>query len=90
MINKTGGVEPTSKENVSSRGVASKEMLKFVEELENKCLDLEQSNQVLKKYKRIAKAAESIKCRGCQKQFKPMLMGAHLPKCAKSNAEDDS
>ena len=46
-------------------------------------LDLEQSNQMLRNFKNLYKAASEIKCSGCGKLFSPVIFKGHYLKCAK-------
>lgn len=61
----------------------SKDIMEKMQHLQQKMLDLEQSNQVLRNFKNLYKAASEIKCCGCNKSFSPVIFKGHYLKCSK-------
>ena len=63
----------------ASATVADKE--KRISELEQKLHDSEQSNKVLRRIKNAYKQIAEIKCRGCEKNFTPVIFKGHILQC---------
>ena len=51
------------------------------ERLRNEKLELENSNHILRKFKRIYNQPALVKCSGCQEMFEPLAFKGHVLNC---------
>lgn len=51
--------------------------------------DLEASNTILRKYKHVYEAAQSITCATCHKSLEPKIFKAHLTRCSQQKQRGD-
>ena len=52
------------------------------EQLRTEKLELENSNQILRKFKRVFQQTSQVKCKGCRESFEPLAFKGHVLNCA--------
>ena len=65
----------------ASLAVDYSELCLQAEKLRLEKLELEQSNIVLRKYKKVYRLTSRVTCSGCNETFKPVLFKGHVHNC---------
>ena len=74
-------IRPTKAGAAASLAVDYSELCLQAEKLRFEKLELEQSNIVLRKYKKVYRQASRVTCSGCNETFKPVLFKGHVLNC---------